>query len=79
MQYRYRSIHHGPHPVGQRNGFLLRKIHPDGGGAPAAQITPGWSARSIVPQVSNVVRPGSLTYIYTSFLTSGIPIFIDVP
>jgi hypothetical protein len=28
---------------------------------PAAQITPGWSARSIVPQVSNVVRPGSLT------------------
>ena len=28
---------------------------------PAAQITPGWSTRSIVPQVSNVVRPGSLT------------------
>lgn len=28
---------------------------------PAAHITPGWSTRSIVPQVSNVVRPGSLT------------------
>lgn len=33
---------------------------------PAAQITPGSETRSMVPQVSKVVRPGSLTYILSS-------------
>ena len=28
---------------------------------PAALLTPGWSARSMVPQLSKVVRAGSLT------------------
>src|SRR6185312_1082591 len=33
---------------------------------PAAWITPGMSVRSIVAQLSNVVRAGSLTYIFSS-------------
>ena len=46
--------------------YAVAEISPEGPGKmvvapPAAQMTPGWSTRSIVAQVSNVVRPGSLT------------------
>jgi glycerophosphoryl diester phosphodiesterase len=32
---------------------------------PAAWMTPGWSVRSMVPQLSKLLRPGSLTYIFS--------------
>ena len=55
---------------GKATAFCLGKSTQMVVAPPAEKMTPGWSVRSSVHQLSKVVRPGSLTYILAKMYVS---------